>query len=577
MLLVLVNTPIYIGMDANTDNLSSSSLSQVSLSQRWFDIGSHFAYLQNDIPSPTCFAKGNPAGRRIDYIFANSPAVTAIQEFSLETAIPIPTHKPLCITIQVHLFSSSVTRLALPPTTHTFPRPTTHFLNVFTKLFQWDIQAFGGDVEQAYSCWNEWAQQYLTLLTNTTFHSRGTTPCIRKGLLALPLARELPNSKRPFITLYNRTISAISELHINPDCLNTPRFRTFLSQIATEAVSLLHNFVLLDDPHQWLPQLREALLVHRLTEQATIRQQRKTAWQSWIKDTWALNSKKIYQLIKGKFVEPFTCLQTENGLITDRTQIDALLQAAWNPIFAKYPTPEDKASEYRNSFYPYESPFPTFSLPPLTLDDFHYVLSKKLKPSAATGLDGWRPLEIKQLPDCLLQALLDVFHLCETQKKFPSSFYYSYTTLIPKGPSRAPLSLRPITVLPVPYRILLALDAKPCSIGKILGYILLSSPSVKGVAPLASIVPYLLICCNVIKTVNLLLVFNLILLNALTPFPLALFGTFCFTTAVMSTLSLFYKIFIVICLVAFDMRVVSAHFGKLPMVYYKGTLLVWLF
>ena len=50
------NTPIYIGMDANTDNLSSSSLSQVSLSQRWFDIGSHFAYLQHETPSPTCFA-----------------------------------------------------------------------------------------------------------------------------------------------------------------------------------------------------------------------------------------------------------------------------------------------------------------------------------------------------------------------------------------------------------------------------------------------------------------------------------------------------------------------------------------
>ena len=27
--------------------------------------------------------------------------------------------------------------------------------------------------------------------------------------------------------------------------------------------------------------------------------------RSWIKDTWALNSKKIYQLVKGKFVEPF--------------------------------------------------------------------------------------------------------------------------------------------------------------------------------------------------------------------------------------------------------------------------------
>ena len=447
------NTPVYIGMDANTDNLSSSSLSQISLSQRWFDVGSHFAYLQSDIPSPTCFAKGNPAGRRIDYIFANSPAVNAIKEFTLETAVPIPTHRPLCITILAHLFSSSVTRLALPPTTYSFPRPTLHFLNVFSELLQWDINVFEGDVEQAYSCWNEWAQQYLTLLTNTDFHSRGATPCIRKGLLALPLSRELPTSKRPYITLYNRTVSAISEIYTTPACLNTLRFRTFLSQIAAEANSLLRDFELLDDPRQWLPRLREALLIHRLTEQTTIQQQRKTAWQSWIKDTWALNSKKIYQLIKGKFVEPFTCLQTDNGLITDRAQIDILLQQAWSPIFAKYTTPEDKASEYRNSFYPHESSFPSFSFPPLTLDDAHYILSKKLKPSAATGLDGWRPSEIQQLPDCILQALLDVFHLCEAQGKFPSSFYYSYTTLIPKGPSRAPLSLRPITVLPVPYRI----------------------------------------------------------------------------------------------------------------------------
>ena len=447
------NTPVYIGMDANTDNLSSSSLSQVSLSQRWFDIGSHFAYPQNERPSPTCFAKGNPVGRRIDYIFANSPAVNAIQEFTLETAVPIPTHRPLCITILAHLFSSSITRLALPPTTYSFPRPTPHFLNVFSDLFQWDISVFEGDVEQAYSCWNEWAQQYLTLLTNTDFHSRGATPCVRKGLLALPPSRELPASKRPYITLYNRTVSAISEIYTTPTCLHTLRFRTFLSKIAAEASFLLRDFEIHDDPQQWLPQLREALLIHRLTEQTTIQQQRKTAWQSWIKDTWALNSKKIYQLIKGKFVEPFICLQTDNGLITDRAQIDTLLQQAWSPIFAKYPTPEDKASEYRNSFYPHESPFPSFSFPPLTLDDVHYILSKKLKPSAATGLDGWRPSEIKQLPDCILQALLDVFHLCETQGKFPSSFYYSYTTLIPKGASRAPLSLRPITVLPVPYRI----------------------------------------------------------------------------------------------------------------------------
>ena len=42
------NTPVYIiGMDAdaNTHNLSSPSLSQAYLSQRWFDTGAHFPQL----------------------------------------------------------------------------------------------------------------------------------------------------------------------------------------------------------------------------------------------------------------------------------------------------------------------------------------------------------------------------------------------------------------------------------------------------------------------------------------------------------------------------------------------------
>ena len=190
-----------------------------------------------------------------------------------------------------------------------------------------------------------------------------------------------------------------------------------------------------------------------MQEQYETQQRRKTAWRAWIKDTWALNSKKSYQLVKGKFVEPFTCLQSEGQIINDRHHIDQLLQQAWNPIFAKYPTEENKASEYRHSFYPHDSSSPAFSFPDLTLEDIRYVLSKKLKNNTATGLDGWRPSEIKQLPDCLLLALLDIFGLCETKGYFPSSFYYSYTTLIPKGLLRTPLSLRPITVLPVPYRI----------------------------------------------------------------------------------------------------------------------------
>ena len=390
----------------------------------------------------------------------------------------------------------------MPPTSHSSPRPTLTFLEFFSTLFQWDITTFQGDVEQAYSCWNEWAQQYLTLLSNIDFHSRGTTPCVKTGLLALPTSRELPVTQRPYITLCNRTVSAISELYTTPTCTRTLRFRTFLSDIACNARSLLPTFQFQGTPQQWLPQLREALIAHRLSEQSETRQQRKTAWRAWIKDSWALNSKKIYQLVKGKFVEPFTCLQTEAGLISDRHHIDTLLQQAWNPIFAKYPTPENKAHDYRQSFYPTDSPFPYAALPSLTLENIRYVISKKLKNNTATGLDGWRPSEIKQLPDCLLSALLDVFHLCEIQGYFPSSFYYSYTTLIPKGVSRTPLSLRPITVLPVPYRIYASLRCQT----------LLTWQN-------SWIHPSQFAFCKGLSTTsltNLSQVFNLILLNVLT-------------------------------------------------------------
>ena len=447
------NTPVYIGMDANTTDISSPSLSQAYLSQRWYDIGAHFPYLKNEQPQSTCYAKGTETGRRIDYIYANSQAVNAIQDFYLDLSIPIPTHRPLAITVDIPLFSAQITRLSLPPTCYSFPKPSSHFLDIFLSLFQWDISVFNGNVEEAYDCWNLWAQQYFTLLTNVDFHSRGKTPCLRKGLLALPTHKELPVAYRPYTILFNQTVSAISEISTNPMCLHTYRFTKFLTTIQSSAETLLPAFRTSDSPFEWLITLREQLINHRMNEQADIQRQRRVAWRSWTQDTWALNSKKIYQLVKGKFVEPFTCLYHEGTFITDRADIDLALQQAWNPIFAKYTDGENKAQEYRTSFYPTDSPHLPYNFPDPTLEDIQYVVSKKLKKDTATGLDGWRPSEFKQLPTCLLLALLDIYKLCESSGCFPSSSYYSYTTLIPKGSSRTPLSLRPITVLPVPYRV----------------------------------------------------------------------------------------------------------------------------
>ena len=279
-------------------------------------------------------------------------------------------------------------------------------------------------------------QQYRTLLTDHDFHSRGTTPCIKKGLPATPTSRELPVSYCPYATLFNQVVFAIAQLQQHPTLLTDLHFRRFVATIKSSARSLSPTFSLIGSPSSWLPQLRDALTEYRLHEQQHIQQERRDIWHSWVRDTWALNSKKIYQLVKGKSVEPFTCLQHQGRIITDRSQIDTLLQEAWNPIFAKYPEGENKAVDYHTAFPLTPGTYPSSSFPRLTLDEFHYVLRKKLKTNTGTGLDGWRPHEFKNLPDCLLSALLDIFHLCEQVGHFPNSVYYSYTTLIPTGMSR---------------------------------------------------------------------------------------------------------------------------------------------
>ena len=282
-------------------------------------------------------------------------------------------------------------------------------------------------------------------------------------------------------------------------------------------------------------------------------------------------------MIKGKSVEPFTCLQHQGRIVTDRSQIDTLLQHSWNPIFAKYPNGETKANDYHTLFSLSPGTYPQYSLPPLTLDDMHYVLRKKLKNNTATGLDGWRPHELKNLPDCLLLALLDIFHLCEKVGRFPSSFYYSYTTLIPKGVARTPLSLRPITVLPVPYRLYVVYVGKHCSIGKILGYILHSLLSVKDVVLLVSTVTFLLICCRDIRHMAASLASSLTLLSVLILSLIPLFGLPLNIMVAIPLLLTFFLIYIQISHAVSVMQDVSAPFGTLPTGYYKEILFVLLF
>ena len=128
-------------MDANTTSLSSSSLSQAHLSQRCYDLVFLFSQLQDEPVQSTCFAKGITTGRRIDFVFVNSPAVLSINQFYLQNDISMPIY---------HLFSRllwtfsqnglSVWPYHLPIMTYlsqllTFSKPFTLFSSGISIIF----------------------------------------------------------------------------------------------------------------------------------------------------------------------------------------------------------------------------------------------------------------------------------------------------------------------------------------------------------------------------------------------------------------------------------------------------------
>ncbi len=195
---------------------------------------------------------------------------------------------------------------------------------------------------------------------------------------------------------------------------------------------------------------------------------------------WALNSPKIYKLVKGKFVEPFTCLQHEGELITDRQHIDQLLQRAWNPIFAKYVVPETKADEYRAAFYPLSSPFESAQFPKPSLDDLRCILTKKLK-------NNTDPMNLS------VCQIVFFWHywMFLTVAKEKDNFHPPFITHTPLLYQRASLVLHLafVLLLSYPFHIeyTLAYVAKPFLNGRILGFTLLSSLSVKSAALLALI------------------------------------------------------------------------------------------
>ena len=88
---------------------------------------------------------------------------------------------------------------------------------------------------------------------------------------------------------------------------------------------------------------------------------------------------------------------------------------------------------------------------------------RKCKDTGATGLDGWAPRDFKRLPDDILELLCCFYELVESVGVWPFDLTRAAVSLIPKNEGYDPMNMRPISVLPIAYRIWAAVQCKYCT------------------------------------------------------------------------------------------------------------------
>ena len=85
-----------------------------------------------------------------------------------------------------------------------------------------------------------------------------------------------------------------------------------------------------------------------------------------------------------------------------------------------------------------------------------------MKETGAAGLDGWSPSDLKALPNSLLRYLLLFCDLVGETNEWPRALTWASMTLIPEGEGAARLDQRPLSVMPLVFRVWAAARVRDC-------------------------------------------------------------------------------------------------------------------
>ena len=140
------------------------------------------------------------------------------------------------------------------------------------------------------------------------------------------------------------------------------------------------------------------------------------------------------------------------GFFASPDRIDEELGKVWLPYFCRSGQREASLEEFNEEVVGWLPLLPEVDMPPLTGGDPFQVV--RCKTAAAGSLDGWGWREHKSLPVPWFDGLARILAKVEELWVWLEGLLDAYIAMIPKvGGDSTPLGQRPLSVLPVVYRI----------------------------------------------------------------------------------------------------------------------------
>ena len=208
-------------------------------------------------------------------------------------------------------------------------------------------------------------------------------------------------------------------------------------------------FGLASDVHRRLSDFIHHVVIHR--RDAAIR-----GWRNWVREDPLVHP---YRWLRPDLLPPASFLQCDrsltpggSGVLSDPNQIDAEFRKAWLPYFCRSGQRETSLDEFSFEVDGWLPILPEIQLPRLTGQMLADVVLRKAVSSGS--LDGWWWRELKALLVSWFDQLARILTKVEDLGVWPDGLLDAYIAMIPKTDGDAtPLGQRPLTVLPVVYRI----------------------------------------------------------------------------------------------------------------------------